>query len=79
MTDDELMARLEAAAVEAIRNERPGLCYDRSRLKGITLELEVRNNGSVISGEAFVNRTANIARILDLNSRPRRTGEGVAP
>ena len=72
MTDDELMTKLEAATVEAIRRERPGIVYDRARLRGIHVELEIRNNGGVIEGETYVNRTANVRNIL--GSMPGRTG-----
>jgi hypothetical protein len=62
--EDALMAKLEAAAIAAIRNERPGIIYDRSRLRGIQVDLTVANNGSVVEGEVYINRRANVGRVL---------------
>ena len=65
MTDDELIEALVRSAEAAIRNERPGLCYDRARLKGITVELSVTNNGGRIHGQCYVQRAANLHRLLE--------------
>ena len=54
MTD--LVERLTAAAVEAIANERPALEHEPARLRGLTIELEVLNNGAVIEGRAWIER-----------------------
>jgi hypothetical protein len=64
MTDDELMARLEAATVEALRSEGPAILHNRPRLKGIHVELEGRNGGGIVEAEVYIQRTANVARIL---------------
>ena len=50
LTDEQLIDNLVHAAKAAIMNERLGLIYDRSRLKGITLDLTVANNGAVVTG-----------------------------
>ena len=60
MTD--LVARLQEAAAAAIANERQGLEYDQHRVKGIHIELEVANNGAVIDGRAWIERTVKARR-----------------
>jgi len=52
----DLVEALTAAAVEAIANERPALEYEPNRLRGVTIELEVANNGAVIDGRAWIER-----------------------
>jgi hypothetical protein len=64
VSDDELIEQLVQAAERAIRNERPGIAYDRSRLRSIQVDLTIANNGGVIKGECYIQRTANIGRIL---------------
>jgi len=46
MTD--ILETILAAATEAIRNQTPAITSDTGRLKSITLELELANNGAVI-------------------------------
>jgi hypothetical protein len=75
MSDDELIAKLVESAEAAIRNERPGLTYDRARLKGITVELTVFNSGAIINGKCYVQRSANLRRILG-NDVPLPTAAG---
>ena len=52
----DLVARLQAAAAEAIKAEARALEYEPHRLRGITVELEVANNGAVIDGRCWVER-----------------------
>ena len=52
----DLVERLTAAAVEAIKAEARALEYEPHRLRGITVELEVANNGAVIDGRCWVER-----------------------
>ena len=44
----DLTLRLQEAAAAAIADERPSLEHEPARLRGIHIELEVRNNGAVI-------------------------------
>jgi hypothetical protein len=64
LTDDDLITKLIAAAAAAIEAERPAILHNRPRLKGITVELEVRNGGGVVAAEVYTQRTVNVARIL---------------
>jgi len=52
----DLIARLTDAAAEAIANERQSLGYDVNRLKDITIELTVANNGAIVEGTYYVER-----------------------
>ena len=52
----DLIARLTDAAAEAIANERQSLGYDVNRLKDITIELTVANNGAIVEGTCYVER-----------------------
>ncbi len=61
-TSADLIDRLTAAAAEAIANERPSLAYDVNRVRGIHVELEVRNNGAVIGGRCWVERATKPVR-----------------
>ena len=51
----DLVARLQAAAAEAIANERPALEHEPARLRGLTIELEVANGGAIV-GRAWIER-----------------------
>jgi hypothetical protein len=64
VTDDELIAKLIAAATAAIENERPGIAYDPGRLRSIMIELTIANGGRAVSGDCYIQRHANISRIL---------------
>ena len=75
MTDDELIDALVRSAEAAIRNEKPGLVYDRARLRGIHVELNVFNGGGKVTGECYVNRTANLSKLLR-QGPPAPTSEG---
>jgi hypothetical protein len=72
--DSELFERLVACAEAAIRNEAPGILYDRSRLRGIHVELEIRNNGGIIGGDCYVQRAANLSRLLRPAPAPAERG-----
>lgn len=60
MTD--LIERLTEAAAEAIRDERQGLSYEPHRLRGVTLELTIANNGAVVEGLCWVERATKPIR-----------------
>ena len=60
MTD--LVQRLTDAATAAIANERPGLTYDVARLRGVTVELGVSLNGSVVIGNCYIQRKGKAVR-----------------
>jgi hypothetical protein len=64
LSDDELIAKLVESAKAAILNERPGLTYDRARLKGVTVELTVANNGNVVNGQVYLQRSVNLTKLL---------------
>ena len=70
MTD--LIARLTAAAAEAITNERRGLAYDQDRVKGIHVELELAKGGTVVEGRAWIERKTRPIRA----DRPMPAGRG---
>jgi hypothetical protein len=65
VTDDELIESLVRSAEAAIRNERQGLSYDRARLRGIHVELGIFNGGQQIKGECYVQRLANLRKLLE--------------
>jgi hypothetical protein len=60
---DGLVRRPIEAVASAIANECPGIVYDRSRLRGITVELTVANGGAAIAGELYIQRTARVRHI----------------
>ena len=60
MTD--LTERLQAAAGAAIADERPTLAHEPARLRGITVELMIANNGAVIEGRCWVERVTRPVR-----------------
>ncbi len=64
MNDDELMIRLKDAVTAAIDAERPAILHNRSRLKGIHVELEVRNGGAIVEADVYIQRTVNVRHIL---------------
>jgi len=68
----DLIARLTAAAAEAIANERQGLAYDQDRVKGIHVELELAKAGAVIEGRCWVERKIRPIRA----DRPMPAGRG---
>lgn len=51
-----LVERLQRAAVESIANVARALDADVGRLKSITLELELANNGAVVDSRCFLER-----------------------
>jgi hypothetical protein len=51
-----LVARLQSAACEALANLSGAIDADVGRLRSVTVELEVGNNGAVIDSRAFVER-----------------------
>jgi hypothetical protein len=54
----DLVETILAAAAEAIKNQTPTITSDAGRLKSITLELELANNGAVINSPCWVERRA---------------------
>ena len=52
----DLLETILAVAAEAIRNQTPAITGDAGRLKSITLELELANNGAVIDSTCWVER-----------------------
>jgi len=68
----DLTLRLQEAAAAAIADERPSLEHEPARLRGIHIELEVRNNGAVIEGRCWVERATRPAR----GERPTPTSGG---
>ena len=58
----DLVTRLTEAAAAAIANERPSLEHDANRLRGVTLELTVANNGAVIEGTCYVERKVKLGK-----------------
>jgi len=58
------MARLEAAAVAALRDERPAIVHNRQRLRSVHIEVEIRNGGGIVEAEVYTQRTVNVSRIL---------------
>jgi hypothetical protein len=55
----DLVERLTDAA---IANERPALEHDPARLRGVTIELTVANNGAVVEGTCWVERKVKARR-----------------
>jgi len=68
----DLTERLQAAAGAAIADERPTLAHDPARLRGITVELTIANNGDVIEGRCWVERATRPVR----GERPTPTSGG---
>jgi len=68
----DLTERLQAAAAAAIADERPTLAHDPARLRGITVELTIANNGAVIEGRCWVERATRPIR----GDRPTPTAAG---
>jgi len=58
----DLTERLQAAAGAAIADERPSLAHEPARLRGITVELRIANNGAVIEGGCWVERATRPIR-----------------
>ncbi len=58
----DLIEQLQAAAAEAIANERQGLSYKPDRLRSIHVELELAKGGAVIEGRAWIERKTNAIR-----------------
>ena len=58
----DLTERLQDAASAAIADERPSLAHDPARLRGITVELTIANNGAVIEGRCWVERSTRPVR-----------------
>jgi hypothetical protein len=54
MTD--LVQTLINAMAEAVHNQEPAITADAGRLKSITLELELANNGDVVDSTCWVER-----------------------
>jgi hypothetical protein len=53
---DDLIARLQQAASAAIENERSDLAYRPEQVRGLMIELELGNGGSVVDVTAHVTR-----------------------
>lgn len=58
----DLVHMLQDAASVALENERPGLTYDVGRLKTITVELSVANNGAIVAGSVYIERNGKTLR-----------------
>ena len=71
MTD--LVDRLAEVAANAIRNKRPDL-VDTHRIRGIVLDIEIRNGGTVVDGTAHVTR-----QIKTVRGEPSERGRAPAP
>jgi hypothetical protein len=76
MTDDEFLDRLIAASAAAIRGEKTGILYDRSRLRSIQIDLSVMNNGGIVEGEVYLQRRADLRKLLQPG--PAVPAEGVS-
>ena len=59
----DLTDRLTAAAAAALEDIAPVLEHERQKLRGVTLELTVANNGGVIEANAWIERKANVRRL----------------
>jgi hypothetical protein len=68
---DDLVERLVQAAEAAIRNERPSLEHKVGAIRGITLELRIANNGTVIDGTCYVERGVSVGRLLAMQATER--------
>jgi hypothetical protein len=66
-----LVARLQAAAVEALGNLATAIDGNVGHLRSVTVELEIANNGGVLDSRAFVER-----RGVHRQQRAARKGEG---
>jgi hypothetical protein len=75
MSDDQLLEHLIEAASAAIQNERPGICYDRRRLRGVIVELEVTAAGVIVGGQCYIQRALNVRHVLGA-TRPAPVGQG---
>ena len=71
----DLTQRLQDAAAAAIADERPTLAHDPARLRGITVELTIANNGAVIEGRCWVERATRPIR----GDRPMPSSGGPRP
>ena len=60
---DQLVERLVAAAASAIRAEAEGLSYDRERVRGLTIEVEVGTKGDVRAQRVYIERRAQARRV----------------
>ena len=52
----DLIERLQQSATDAIANLAAAIDSDAGRLRSITVELELANNGAVIDSRCFVER-----------------------
>jgi hypothetical protein len=52
----DMLETVLAAVAEAIRNQTPVITGDAGRLKSLTLELELSNQGQVIDSTCWVER-----------------------
>ncbi len=58
----DLIEQLQAAAAEAIANERQELSYEPDRLRSVHIELELAKGGTVIEGRAWIERRTKAIR-----------------
>ncbi len=58
----DLVETLMNAATSAIRDVAPSLAHEPARLRGITVELTIANNGAVIEGRCWVERATRPVR-----------------
>ena len=61
----DLPERLKAAAVAAIDDLSPAVMADPSKLRLLTIELELANGGTVRGGRVWLERAVNLGRLLE--------------
>ena len=62
----DLAELLKAAAVAAIDDLSPAVLADPRKLRLLTVELEIANNGTkVTGGRAWLERSVNVSTLLD--------------
>jgi hypothetical protein len=60
-----LSEHLKAAAVAAIDDLAPAVMADPSKLRLLTIEIELANGGTVRGGRAWLERAVNLRSLLD--------------
>jgi hypothetical protein len=74
----DLPERLKAAAVAAIEDLAPAVMADPSKLRLLTIEIELANGGTVRGGRAWLERTVNLRTLLEQGPpAPVAAGEGL--
>lgn len=70
----DLTERLQFAASAAIADLGPSLLRDQKRIKSVLFELDLNGRGEVTSAHAWIDCTANIARMLSGPPLPAEAG-----